>query len=379
MRSPCKRQRVSPAAAPEAYPLPAALLDEKSEPKPIYEPWPARALVFKCWPVSICGDRDAMVVDELLSRGWVDGGLPCNPDDVGELPLVLSGKHPTRALPRRALWIPTNAAEVKVLHEAFAVDKRLAARFCVGGIPSSGLACFKTYTARAVGAEPFVPLTFVLPAQRAELLVADAALRKSKAEPILWVGKPKCNYAGRGITVTVRVEDVADGAGVVQRFGHNFDANLTKAAAFPMEFGYPFEREGAPAVQPLISFGFVVKVGPRIPRGSSDLYATGSPRLRFFYPAFGVYKHSMRSDAAGDITGQRKTLFQGGRRYYPPGNDSKLARVYFASRPPCWDSKCRERTLPLGGNARPLQLPACTPRFWNQTGVSGQRRTPEKT
>ena len=172
---------------------------------------------------------------------------------------------------------------------------------------------------------------------------------------------------------------VAFGAGVVQRFGHNFDANLTKAAAFPMEFGYPFEREGAPAVQPLISFGFVVKVGPRIPRGSSDLYATGSPRLRFFYPAFGVYKHSMRSDAAGDITGQRKTLFQGGRRYYPPGNDSKLARVYFASRPPCWDSKCRERTLPLGGNARPLQLPACTPRFWNQTGVSGQRRTPEKT
>lgn len=220
MRSPCKRQRVSPAAAPEAYPLPAALLDEKSEPEPIYEPWPARALVFKCWPVSICGDRDAMVVDELLSRGWVDGGLPCNPDDVGELPLVLSGKHPTRALPRRALWIPTNAAEVKVLHEAFAVDKRLAARFCVGGIPSSGLACFKTYTARAVGAEPFVPLTFVLPAQRAELLVADAALRKSKAEPILWVGKPKCNYAGRGITVTVRVEDVADGAGVVQRYVH---------------------------------------------------------------------------------------------------------------------------------------------------------------
>ena len=187
---------------------------------------------------------------------------------------------------------------------------------------------------------------------------------------------------------------VAFGVGVVHRFGTNFDGNLSKTAAFPMEvgqratkqsrdrtpgpaaaratrgtralaqFGFPFERAGHPSVQPLIAHGFVVKVGPRVPRGSSDVYGTGTPRLRFYYPAFGLFKHSMRSDTAGDIVGKKASLFHGGRRYYPPGNDSKLAKVLFASRPSCWDVGCRETVVSLGGRAT-LRLPACTPRLWN--------------
>lgn len=158
---------------------------------------------------------------------------------------------------------------------------------------------------------------------------------------------------------------VAFGAGVVHRFGHNFDGDLpSKTAAFPMEFGYAFERP-AGAVLPLISFGFVVKIGPRVPQGRSDVYKTGIERLRFFYPSFGLYKHSMRSDAAGDILGQRKTLFAGGRRYYPPTNASKLATVRFANPPPCWD-RCQQRALWLGSKS-PLMVPACTPRLWNRS------------
>ena len=152
---------------------------------------------------------------------------------------------------------------------------------------------------------------------------------------------------------------VAFGAGVVRAYGHNFDGNLSdKTAAFPMEFGYPFERpEGS--MRPLVSFGFVVKMGPRLPQGSSDVYKTGIPRLRFYYPAFGLSKHSMRSDSAGDILGKRHTLFAGGRRYFPPGNASKLATVKFASRPSCW-ARCRETALSLGGKV-PLLLPSCAP------------------
>ena len=161
---------------------------------------------------------------------------------------------------------------------------------------------------------------------------------------------------------------VAFGAAVVYRYAHNFDGNLSKAAAFPMEFGYPYERPGAAAVLPLISFGFVVKVGPRIPQGSSDIYGTGSPRMRFFYPAFGVYKHSMRSDAAGDITAGKLTPLFRGKKYYPPTNASKLARVGYASRPRCWEDHCREVSLDLGGR-NALRLPACSPAaaLWSNT------------
>ena len=156
---------------------------------------------------------------------------------------------------------------------------------------------------------------------------------------------------------------VAFGAAVVHRYGRNFEGNLSKAAAFPMEFGYPFERPGASAVLPLISFGYVIKVGPRIPRGSSDVYGTGVPRNRFYYPAFGIYKYSMRSDAVGDIVAGKLTPLFNGKKYYPPNNASKLARVNFGNRPRCWEVGCREVSLNLGGH-NPLRLPACVPMLW---------------
>ena len=141
-----------------------------------------------------------------------------------------------------------------------------------------------------------------------------------------------------------------------------------------MEFGYPFERPDGSAMHSLVSFGFVVKIGPRVPNGSSDVYGTGIPRQRFYYPALGVFKHSMLSNAAGDINlGKRVALFQGGRKYIPPHNDSKIAKVLFAARPSCWDMGCRERLVPLGPRERPLPVPACTPTLWggsSRTGVS---------
>jgi len=171
-----KRQRVaattfpksSASQPPDAYALPPAIVAVDSEPEPVGEPWNPRALIFKCWPVSVGGERDALLCDVLESRGWIDGGMLCNPNDVTELPSVLASKDPKRPLPRRALWIPTDANEVKVLHNAFSVDARLAQRFRVAGLPCSGLACFKTYTAKALAGQPFVPLTYVLPAQREE-------------------------------------------------------------------------------------------------------------------------------------------------------------------------------------------------------------------
>lgn len=158
---------------------------------------------------------------------------------------------------------------------------------------------------------------------------------------------------------------VAFGAAVVHRYRNNFDGSLaSKTQAFPMEFGYSLEARSAEgtAMRPLVAFGFIVKMGPRLPQGTVDVYATGTPRIRFSYPAFGLFKHSMRSDAAGDIVGKRTTLFAGGRRYFPPGNASKLPTILFAQRPSCWD-RCRQRAVPLGGKV-PLMLPACTPALW---------------
>jgi hypothetical protein len=203
----------------EEYLLPEDLLAVQHEHEPFEEPWPGRALIFKafdCWPVSEAGARDELVFEVLSARGWRYGGTPCDPNDYGTLPQALAGKAQQYPLPRRALWIPNNSAEIKMMHEAFN-DTRLAARFRVAGLPGSGPTCFKTYTAKALAHEPFVPRSFVLPAQRAELLGADAAARGAE-EKQYWIGKPKCNYSGRGITITRSVADVADGTGVVQTY-----------------------------------------------------------------------------------------------------------------------------------------------------------------
>ena len=108
----------------------------------------------------------------------------------------------------------------------------------------------------------------------------------------------------------------------------------------------------------------VVKVGPRWVSGYGDVYGTGTKRIRFFYPAFGLYKWSLRSDSAGDVLGNKVSLF-GGRRWKPSAS-SVLDRVLFASRPACWETGCHERAFSMGSNAHPLLLPACTPYLWSR-------------
>jgi len=147
---------------------------------------------------------------------------------------------------------------------------------------------------------------------------------------------------------------VAFGADVIARFRTNFDGDIAKRDAFPMEFGYSLPRRNATEVRPLVAFGVVVKLGPRCPNGSVDIYATGTPRMRFWYPAFGLYKYSRRSDAAGDILGSTTSLF-GGRRYKPPRGVA-APRVLFGTRPECW-GQCQAMQVHIPGSRTPLQLP----------------------
>lgn len=152
---------------------------------------------------------------------------------------------------------------------------------------------------------------------------------------------------------------VAFGSHLLNRIGSNFDGNITKTDAFPCEFGYPLLREGRKPVLPLTHFGIVVKMGPRLVNGSTDIYGTGFRRIRFWYPAFGVYKYSLRSDAAGDILhGATTALHHGGRRWFPPAG-AVLETVRLGGRPFCWERFCKERLVTLPGSPHPLSLPWC--------------------
>jgi hypothetical protein len=160
---------------------------------PLAEAWPARSLIFKVWGADI-GDRDAMIRNVLLSRGWKDGGNPCNPEDVNELPTELS-----RNLPRRALYIVgEDGFEPREYLKVFSPLGPNKFRFTM--FPGSEVACYKSATAKMLRNHLFHPQTFVLPAERQDLLDAHAAALL-RGEPAYWVGKPKNSYAGRGLTV----------------------------------------------------------------------------------------------------------------------------------------------------------------------------------
>ena len=80
----------------------------------------------------------------------------------------------------------------------------------------------------------------------------------------------------------------AFGAGVVHKYGANFDGNLSKADAFAAEFGYSVgtpassSSSAGPTMRPLVAFGVVVRVGPRLFNGTVDMYGTGLARRRFW-------------------------------------------------------------------------------------------------
>ena len=155
---------------------------------------------------------------------------------------------------------------------------------------------------------------------------------------------------------------VAFGADVIHRYGHNFDGDLAKEDAFLCEFGYTLNRSGSRrTMRPLVApqHGVVVKLGPRLPNGSVDIYGTGVPRRRFWYPLFDLTKYSMPSSATGDIQGTVRSLF-GGRRWLPHerlGSHAAPARVLLGDRPACW-SACRLEHVPIP-HSRPLALPLC--------------------
>ena len=151
------------------------------------------------------------------------------------------------------------------------------------------------------------------------------------------------------------------GGQLVRSLGSNFDGNVSKQDAFVCEFGYRLRRDGVEAImQPLIHFGMVIKLGPRVVNGTIDIYHTGRKRIRFWYPALGVYKYSLRSDAAGDLLhgGKTEMLF-GGRRWKAP-EGSEQATVRYGPRPACWIAPhCREESLVLPGSTSALRLPVC--------------------
>ena len=191
--------------------------------EPLNEPWPARALVFKCWKLSKNKDeRDSLLMDVLETRGWTNGGCPCSKEDMNELPLLVHGKHPTEKLPRRAFYVCGDDAEARVLHGLPGTGQQ----YRVSGFPGAEPACYKTSVAKCLGGMPFVPETYVLPSESEALMTAAARDKKAKA-PSFWLMKPRNEYAGRGITVfegsTAQFEASAQTSklGVVQRYLNN--------------------------------------------------------------------------------------------------------------------------------------------------------------
>ena len=187
--------------------------------------WPARGLIFKWW--GQLAERDFLLRDVLLSRGWVDGGTPCTPEDTSQLPLIVAGKHPTERLPRRAFYITGEDKETRVLHALPQVEPASSlspvSRFHVSGFPGAEPACYKTSTARLLRGHNWIPQTFVLP-QEALAFKAQAAGDVSCGSPSVWVGKPQNLWAGKGIVVLkagTRAFTAEFGALKSQRVGSN--------------------------------------------------------------------------------------------------------------------------------------------------------------
>lgn len=182
--------------------------------EPLSEPWPARALEYKCWrglgsnselapdvAKALKNERDSLLMDVLEQRGWTDGGNPCDPRDMKELPQIVSGTHPTDKLPRRAFYVCGDDAEARVLHDL----PGNGSQYRVSGFPGAEPACYKTSVCKCLGGMPFVPETYVLPGESEALISAAAKDRKAK-KPSFWLGKPRneCTRAQPATTLPPR-------------------------------------------------------------------------------------------------------------------------------------------------------------------------------
>jgi len=203
----------------DQYPLPAEMLavKDKREPK---RQWPKNQLNFKMWPVWQENERDECVRDVLLDRGWRDCDAPCDPTDYGTLEETLACKGGLKKYwpPSRCLYVAGDDSEVRKMLK----NLGNSTNYCITGFPGGEVACFKTYTCKALGEKPYVPKTFLVPQQKNELLKEAAAMPGS-----YWVGKPKNDYGGKKLCVTYGAEPLAgfgDGTGkqgVVQQYISN--------------------------------------------------------------------------------------------------------------------------------------------------------------
>ena len=193
-----------------------ALLDTlkgKYEPERERAPWPARALVFKLWSGQEGDERDALLRDVLLDRGWIDGGdlgprecyYRLNDPENYRLPEIVRNQdlgppyNRTYAVPRRAFWVCGDDSECRQLRDLPGISTPQAEWHRISGFPGAEPACYKTSTAKCLRGFDFVPETYLVPQEAAALVAAGGG--KGGGGKGHWVGKPRNEYAGRGISI----------------------------------------------------------------------------------------------------------------------------------------------------------------------------------
>lgn len=117
-----------------------------------------------------------------------------------------------------------------------------------------------------------------------------------------------CNVSSHELRMSPRPNSnmpVVFGAGLVDRYEHNFDYPLSKQEGLCHEVCGMSIRE----VDPLESFASKVRYleGRRELEGAVDVYHTGTPRRAFYYPALDVKKY-INWAHDGDITGDSSEL-----------------------------------------------------------------------
>ena len=167
------------------------------------------ARVFKLWSGQEGDERDALLRDVLLDRGWIDGGdlgpRECYPAQrPRELPAARDRAQPG---PRPAVQPDVRRAAARVL----GVRRRLGCRqlrhlpgistpqaeWHGSRLPGAEPACYKTSTAKCLRGFDFVPETYLVPQEAAALVAAGGGKGGGKGH---WVGKPRNEYAAAALT-----------------------------------------------------------------------------------------------------------------------------------------------------------------------------------
>lgn len=93
----------------------------------------------------------------------------------------------------------------------------------------------------------------------------------------------------------------AFGRKVIDNYGDNFSVPLLKSEAIGLEFGrHLFKQEKE--IRPITFFGEFKSLGGRLMMETFDIYQTSHPRVKAYYPYFGISKWILWG-RNGDITG----------------------------------------------------------------------------